>query len=78
MSKLNPVNCRAALGLLGWTWGLFKERAGVSQITVARFMRGEAVSDDSREKMREAIEGAGVKLYNSDRPGARLMDRSSG
>lgn len=72
MAELTPENCRAAMGLLGWSWVETANTAGISEASLARFMRGETVQQGTRDKIVAAFTGAGVKLYNSDRPGARL------
>lgn len=68
---------RAARGLLNWSQSDLAKRAGLSQPTVKRVesARGLKVSDDARQKLRAALEAAGVEFTNGNAPGVRLKPR---
>lgn len=71
MADLNADNLRAAMGLLRWSAADVASNAGVSEPTVNRILGGQNVRDETREKVAQAIDGAGVELFNGSRPGAR-------
>ena len=72
---------RAARSLLGWSQTELAERAGLSLPTVKRVEResgsGPNVSDEAREKLRKALENAGVVFIaeNGGGAGVRLKKR---
>jgi transcriptional regulator with XRE-family HTH domain len=66
---------RAARGLLGWSQTKLAEAAGLSLPTVKRFetTAKAPVSADAIDRMRKAIEAAGVEFTNHGKPGVRLI-----
>jgi predicted transcriptional regulator len=72
---------RAARGLLGWSQSKLAVRAGLSLPTVKRVEvdLGPRVSDEARNKLRRALESAGVEFIdeNGGGPGVRLAKRRS-
>jgi transcriptional regulator with XRE-family HTH domain len=70
---------RAARGLLGWSQSKLAERAGLSLPTVKRVEidLGLRVSEEARNKLRRALESAGVEFIdeNGGGPGVRLRKR---
>jgi transcriptional regulator with XRE-family HTH domain len=71
---------RAARGLLGWSQTELADRAELSLPTIKRMERedgGPAVSDDAKEKVRSALEKAGVEFIaeNGGGAGVRLRKR---
>src|SRR3974390_3166449 len=70
---------RAARGLLGWSQSKLAVRAGLSLPTVKRVEvdLGPRVSDEARNKLRRALESAGVEFIdeNGGGPGVRLRKR---
>jgi transcriptional regulator with XRE-family HTH domain len=72
---------RAARSLLGWSQTELAEHAGLSLPTVKRVEResgeGPNVSDEAREKLRKALEKAGVEFIaeNGGGAGVRLKRR---
>jgi transcriptional regulator with XRE-family HTH domain len=70
---------RAARGLLGWSQSVLAARAGLSLPTVKRVEvdLGPRVSDEARNKLRQALEAAGVEFIdeNGGGPGVRLRKR---
>jgi transcriptional regulator with XRE-family HTH domain len=81
---------RAARGLLGWSQSELASQAGVSVPTVKRVeaATGPRVSQQARDKLRQALEaagiefiaenggGVGVRLHNKRKPIAPLKTRS--
>jgi transcriptional regulator with XRE-family HTH domain len=67
---------RAARGLLGWSQSKLAQRAGLSLPTVKRVetLSDVRVSDEAREKLKKALEQAGVVFLaqNGGGPGVRL------
>jgi transcriptional regulator with XRE-family HTH domain len=70
---------RAARGLLGWSQSDLAKHAGLSVPTVKRLEGGfgARVSDEAREKMKRALEAAGVSFIeeNGGGAGVRLRKR---
>ena len=70
---------RAARGLLGWSQSKLAERAGLSFPTIKRVEidLGLRVSEEARNKLRRALESAGVEFIdeNGGGPGVRLRKR---
>ena len=69
---------RAARGLLGWSQSVLAARAGLSLPTVKRVEADLVrVSDEARDKLRRALETAGVEFIdeNGGGPGVRLKKR---
>ena len=73
---------RGARGLLGWSQSKLAARAGLSLPTVKRVEAGlgPRVSDEARNKLRRALESAGVEFIdeNGGGPGVRLRRRDRG
>jgi transcriptional regulator with XRE-family HTH domain len=72
---------KAARALLGWSQGVLAERSGVSEPTVARLEAAEGKlrgREGTSEKLRSAIEAAGVEFIeeNGGGLGVRLRKRS--
>jgi transcriptional regulator with XRE-family HTH domain len=70
---------RAARGLLGWSQSKLAARARLSLPTVKRVEAGlgPRVSDEARNKLKRALESAGVEFIdeNGGGPGVRLRKR---
>ena len=73
---ISSAQMRAARGLLGWSQTKLGAEAGMSLQTVKRYetAAGAKVSDDAVEKLRIALESAGVEFIaeNGGGPGIRL------
>jgi transcriptional regulator with XRE-family HTH domain len=72
---LTVAQLRAARGLLGWSQATLAEASGLSLPTIKRTeLETVNVSTDAREKMRRALESAGVIFVdeNGEGPGVRL------
>ncbi len=64
---------RAARALLDWSRSELAARAGLSMPTVQRVEKGgAAVSDEARQKLRAALEAAGIEFLDGNAPGVRL------
>jgi transcriptional regulator with XRE-family HTH domain len=79
LQMLTIEQLRAARGLLGWSQSKLAARAGLSLPTVKRVEAdlGLRVSDEARNKLRRALESAGVQFIdeNGGGPGVRLRKR---
>jgi transcriptional regulator with XRE-family HTH domain len=66
-----------ARAALNWSTQDLAEKAGVGLNTVNRFEAGHDARVSSVEKMRTALEAAGIEFIeqNGGGPGARLRDR---
>ena len=72
---LSVAQFRGARGLLGWSQTDLAQAAGLSLPTIKRVeLETVQVSDEAREKMRSALESAGVIFVaeNGEGPGVRL------
>jgi len=67
---MKPIQTRMARVALGWSTGELAEKAGVGVNTVNRFEAGSDARISSVEKMRTALEGAGIEFIDDD--GVRL------
>lgn len=66
---------RAARALLGWSQERLAEASGVSVPTIKRLEPGDGLLQtrvETQEKLRAALEAAGVAFTNGDEPGVRL------
>ncbi len=81
MSVLSVRQVKAARALLAWSQGDLAEASGVSEPTIARL---EAVDGrlggraDTTDKLRAALEAAGVEFTNGDAPGVRIRSDAKG
>ena len=71
---MSPSQCRAARALLGWATQQLASRAGVGVNTVNRFEGGQDARMSSVDKIRVALEGAGIIFIpaNGEDVGVRL------
>ena len=71
---MKPVQTRMARVALGWSTQELAQRAGVGVNTVNRFEAGNDARYSSVEKMRKALEDAGIIFLEADGegPGVRL------
>lgn len=76
--KVSVRQIKAARALLGWSQDDLAARSGVSQPTIKRLEAegGELGGrEETGEKMRRALEKAGVEFTNGDAPGVRLRKK---
>ena len=72
---LTPGQSRAARKLLGWSQTRLAKAAGLGLSTVYDLeCQRRDVSAASVEKMRKALEAAGVEFTNGKQPGVRLRE----
>ncbi|TLG77890.1 helix-turn-helix transcriptional regulator [Methylocystis sp. B8] len=77
---LSVAQLRGARGLLGWSQSQLAEAAGLSLPTIKRTeLETVNVSVDAREKLRAALEKAGVEFIaeNGGGPGVRLKKKKA-
>ncbi len=78
IEKLSITQIKAARALLGWPQDELAKRSGVSEPTIARL---EAEGGDlggraeTGEKIRRALEKAGIEFTNGGAPGVRLKKK---
>ena len=77
--KVSIPQIKAARALLGWSQDDLAARSGVSQPTIKRLeaeggeLGGRA---ETGEKIRRALQKAGIEFINGDGPGVRLRKKS--
>jgi transcriptional regulator with XRE-family HTH domain len=59
---MNAKQCRMARAGIGWRALDLATAAGVGHATVARFELGEAVADETRDKLEKALSDAGASF----------------
>jgi transcriptional regulator with XRE-family HTH domain len=61
---------RAAVG-----WGVreLAKRAGITANTVTRIENGADAKQSTMDRLRHALEAAGIEFINGDQPGVRLI-----
>ena len=77
---MNPAQCRAARALIGWSTQQLASLAEVGVNTVNRFEGGQDARMSSVDKIRLALEAAGVLFIaeNGEGPGVRLRKVTPG
>jgi transcriptional regulator with XRE-family HTH domain len=77
---MKSIQCRMARAALGWSTQELAKAADVGVNTVNRFEAGQDARVSSVDKMRRALETAGVIFVeeNGDGPGVRLRKASHG
>jgi|HubBroStandDraft_5_1064220.scaffolds.fasta_scaffold76223_2 transcriptional regulator with XRE-family HTH domain len=79
--KFTAGQIRAGRALIGMAQSELAARAGVSVPTVKRAESDSKssphVAEDTREKLRAALEAAGVEFTNGETPGVRLHRKVS-
>ena len=71
-----PAQCRAARALINWSTQQLASQADVGVNTVNRFEGGQDARLSSVDKMRRALEAAGVAFTNGGEPGVKLRTRA--
>ncbi|MCJ2068523.1 helix-turn-helix domain-containing protein [Methylobacterium sp. J-030] len=75
---MNRSQLRAARALLGWSQERLADASGVSIPTIKRLEPGEGLVQtrvDTLDKLRRALEAAGVEFTNGGEPGVKLRRR---
>jgi predicted transcriptional regulator len=76
-TELTSEHVRAARALLRWDQKTLAHHAGVSLPTIGRLESKPgrlAAYLDTVQMIRSALEGAGIKFLNGDKPGVRLQN----
>jgi transcriptional regulator with XRE-family HTH domain len=76
--KLSIREIKAARALLGWSQDDLAAHSGVSQPTIGRLeAEGGEIGGrvETEQKIRRALEKAGIEFLNGDQPGVRLKKR---
>ena len=70
---MTPAQCRAARALLGWSQDELGRNTGISRSSVAQFeLELRRGSRWMRDKIKLALEDAGIEFTNGERPGVRM------
>ena len=69
---MNATQCRMARAALGLGLREFADLAGVSVDTIARLQRGEELKDATIQRIRAALEKAGVVFIDDNGGGVKL------
>jgi ribosome-binding protein aMBF1 (putative translation factor) len=74
MTQMKPIQCKMGRAALGWSTQDLADKADVGANTVNRFESGQDARVSSVDKMRSAMEAAGVIFVaeNGEGPGVRL------
>lgn len=70
---------RAARALLAWSREMVAAASGVSLATIKRIEPGEGTLStkvETLEKLKTALEAAGVEFTNGNQPGVRMRNQS--
>ena len=73
---MTPAQCRAARALINWSTQQLASQAGVGVNTVNRFEGGQDARMSSVDKIRSALEAAGITFIqkNGGGSGVRLRE----
>jgi len=80
IKKLSIREIKAARALLGWSQDDLAEHSGVSAPTIGRLeAEGGEIGGraETEQKIRRALEKAGIKFLNGDQPGVRLKKKKA-
>ena len=69
---MNPIQLRMARAAVGWGVRELAEKAGITANTVTRIENGADAKQSTMDKLRRALEEAGVEFTDGDQPGVRL------
>jgi transcriptional regulator with XRE-family HTH domain len=69
---MKAVQLRMARAAVGWGVRELAKEAGVTANTVTRIENGADAKQSTIDRMRRALESAGVEFTNGDQPGVRL------
>lgn len=73
---MKPAQVKMARAALGWSMDKLGKAAGVHRNTVANFETEVYAGDPATlQKIRRALEKAGIEFTNGDAPGVRLKRR---
>ena len=69
---MEPIQLRMARAAVGWGVRELAKRAGITANTVTRIENGADAKRSTMDKLRRALEAAGIEFTNGDQPGVRL------
>jgi transcriptional regulator with XRE-family HTH domain len=69
---MKPVQLRMARAAVGWGVRELAKKAGVTANTVTRIENGADAKQSTINRLRSALEAAGVEFTNGNQPGVRL------
>jgi transcriptional regulator with XRE-family HTH domain len=69
---MKAVQLRMARAAVGWGVRELAKRAGITANTVTRIENGADAKQSTMDRLRGALEAAGVEFINGDQPGVRL------
>jgi transcriptional regulator with XRE-family HTH domain len=69
---MTPVQLRMARAAVGWSVRELAAKAGITANTVTRIENGADAKQSTIDRLRRALEAAGVEFTNGDQPGVRL------
>jgi transcriptional regulator with XRE-family HTH domain len=74
---MKPIQLRMARAAVGWGVRELAEKAGITANTVTRIENGADAKQSTIDKLRRALEAAGVEFTNGNQPGVRLARATS-
>jgi transcriptional regulator with XRE-family HTH domain len=69
---MKAIQLRMARAAVGWGVRDLAKKAGVTANTVTRIENGADAKQSTMDRLRSALEAAGVEFTNGDQPGVRL------
>ena len=74
---MKAVQLRMARAAVGWGVRELAKRAGITANTVTRIENGADAKQSTMDRLRRALEAAGVEFINGDQPGVRSTLRGA-
>jgi transcriptional regulator with XRE-family HTH domain len=74
---MKAIQLRMARAAVGWGVRELAKEAGVTANTVTRIENGADAKQSTMDKLRRALEEAGVEFTDGDQPGVRLIQPAS-
>jgi transcriptional regulator with XRE-family HTH domain len=75
---MKAIQLRMARAAVGWGVRELAKKAGVTANTVTRIENGADAKQSTMDRLRDALEAAGVEFTNGDQPGVRLAKVAAG
>jgi len=69
---MKAIQLRMARAAVGWGVRELAKKAGVTANTITRIENGADAKQSTIERVRSALEAAGIEFTNGDQPGVRL------
>jgi len=74
---MKPIQLRMARAAVGWGVRELAKKAGITANTVTRIENGADAKQSTMDRLRRALEAAGVEFINGDQPGVRFRRRGA-